>query len=105
MAERGLMMRVVIDTNIWIASLSSKSKNHWVIEAFLNEKFEIVVSTDILIEYEEKLKEKYALSVAEDFLEALEIAMNVRKAEPYYRWNLLTDFDDNKFADCAISAA
>ncbi len=78
------MISVVVDTNIWISALSSKSENHWFVQAFLDEKFSLVVSTGILAEYEEKLKEKYAQSVAEDFLETLDIAAHVIKTEPYF---------------------
>lgn len=104
MAEKSLLIRVVVDTNIWIGALSSKSKNHWVVKAFLAEKFELIVSNDILAEYEEKLKEKYSPQVAADFLDALDFAVNVVKATPFYYWNLIQDADDNKFSDCAISA-
>ena len=99
------MIRAVIDTNIWISSLSSKSKSHWVVRSFLAEKFELIVSTGILIEYEEKLREKYSKPVVDDFLDAMDFAVNVIKTNPFYFWNLVPDdADDNKFSDCAISA-
>jgi uncharacterized protein len=97
-------MRVVIDTNIWISSLSSKSSSHWLVNSFLEERFELIVSTDILLEYEEKLKEKYALHVADDFLEVIGVAVNVKRISSHFQWNLIRDPDDNKFRDCAIAS-
>lgn len=82
-------MTLVIDTNIFVASLSRTSKEHWVIEALLDERFELCISTEILLEYEEILTRKYSLQVTTDFLKAL--------AE------LLNDPDDNKFVDAAIA--
>src|SRR6185295_3301424 len=98
------MIHVVIDTNIRISSLSVKSSGHWIVNAFLQERFHLIVSTEILLEYEEKLKEKYALHVADDFLEAIGIAVNVSETTPHFHWNLIKDTDDNKFSDCAIAS-
>jgi predicted nucleic acid-binding protein len=64
----------------------------------------LIVTTEILLEYEEKLKQKYSLQVATDFLDAMDIAVNVINATSYYQWHLIKDTDDNKFTDCAIAA-
>lgn len=60
-------MLFVIDTNVFVSALSSRSKFHWIIEDLMEEKFEIAVSTAILLEYEEILKQKYNPVVAEAF--------------------------------------
>jgi len=98
------MIRVVIDTNVWISSLSKFSESHWLIESFLNEEFTLAVTTEILLEYKEKLKEKYSHRTAEDFLEAMTVALNVEMITLHFQWHLIPDSDDNKFADCAIAA-
>lgn len=62
------------------------------------------MTTEILMEYEEILKQKYSASVAEHFLLALKELPNVYFTQVYFNWNLLNDEDDNKFADCYIAA-
>lgn len=97
-------MKVVIDTNILVAALPSRSKHFWVIEAFLDERFEWIVSTEILLEYEEILRRKYSSVAVDNFFRAMKDAPNVHIANAYYRWNLLMDEDDNKFSDLAIAS-
>ncbi len=98
-------IKVVIDTNILVASLSSRSAYHWLIEALMEEKFELFVSTEVMLEYEEILKLRYPLAVATNFIRALNELPNVFKSEIYYQWQIIqADADDNKFVDLAISA-
>jgi uncharacterized protein len=99
-------MRVVIDTHVWISSISSRSPFHWVVEALLDEKFDLYISHDILLEYEEKFKEHYSIPVAENFLRSLKELPNVHKVEVFFQWHALdeTDPDDSKFADAAFAA-
>ena len=96
-------MLFVLDTNIFVASLSLTSQHHWLIEALMDEHFEICVSHDILLEYEEVLTEKYGSAITSNFLKALQELPNVRPVEVYYQWNLLADEDDNKFVDAAVA--
>ncbi len=98
-------IKLVIDTNILVASLSSKSVFHWVIKALLDEQFDLFVSTEVMLEYEEILKQRYPISVATNFLRALNELPNVYKSEIYYQWHIIqADVDDNKFVDLAVSA-
>lgn len=98
------MIKVIIDTNVLVSALSSKSINHWLIEALLNERFQLFVTDEILLEYDEILKSKYSETVANNFLIALKELPNVLFVHVYYRWNLITDQDDNKFVDCYVAA-
>ena len=97
-------MKVVIDTNVLVSSLSSKSVYHWIIEALFNERFELYVTDEILFEYEEILRLKYSEKVANNFMLALQELPNVHYAQVYFRWNLIKDEDDNKFVDCYVAA-
>ena len=99
-----MVIKTVIDTNVLIASLSSKSKHHWLIEYLLAKRIELYLTEDILLEYEEILTTKYSETVALNFLAALKELPNVLYTPVYYRWNLIRDPDDNKFVDCYISA-
>ncbi len=98
-------MRIVIDTNVFVASLSSRSPFHWLIEALMDEVFDLYVSTEVLLEYEEILKQKYPYVVAENFIRSLNELPNVHKTEISYKWLLITaDPDDDKFVDLAVTA-
>ncbi len=63
------------------------------------------LTEEIFLEYEEVLKTKYSDTVASNFLIALKELPNVFYTHVYFRWNLLSDPDDNKFVDCYIAAA
>lgn len=52
-----LAIKTVIDTNVLVAALSSKSVYHWLIELLLDEQFELYLTGEILLEYEEVLKQ------------------------------------------------
>lgn len=97
-------MKLVIDTNVLVSALSSRSVFHWIIQDLIAEKFEIAISYEVLLEYEEILKKKYDAQTAEDFLRALQELPNVQLSEIYFQWKLLADPDDNKFVDLAISS-
>ena len=95
----------VLDTNVILASIARKSRNSIIIDKLMNGDFEIAVTTDILLEYEEKIIEIFDKETADMFLEVLDILPNVHRIDIYYRFLLIeNDADDDKFADCAISA-
>jgi len=96
------MLKLVLDTNILLVSLSSKSKYHSIFQNLLDGKFECGISTEILEEYEEILSQKYNQDVATNTVRVLLLLPNVAKIEPHFKWNLLKDSDDNKFVNCAL---
>lgn len=97
-------MRIVLDTNVLLVSVSDRSKYYPIFNAFVNEEYELCVTTDILLEYEEIIKEHMGSFFAEYVLDLIENAPNVRWITKYYKWNLIeADADDNKFVDCAIA--
>lgn len=98
-------MRVVLDTNIILASFSRHSPYRLVMDAFRSRAFSLCLTTEILLEYEEKLHKKFSKEAASLFMEALPDRSNVEWVNIYYKWNLVyPDLDDNKFVDCAIAA-
>ena len=97
-------MRIIVDTNCLLASIPPKSDYYWLYELFKAEKFEWVISNEILAEYEEQLAKMYSQQTATLVLNILSIAPNTLFSEPYYNWQLLeNDKDDNKFVDLAIA--
>ena len=98
-------MRIVLDTNCFLAIIPKTSPFRPIFDAFRQAKFELAVSTEILNEYEEIFGQKMTPTIANNLLELLDKQPNTILTEIYYRWNLITqDFDDNKFVDCGISA-
>jgi uncharacterized protein len=98
-------MRVIIDTNCLIPSIPPKNPEFWLYLAFRQKAFEWVVSTEILLEYEEQIADFYSPQTADLVLNILTTAGNVIKTEPFIRWQMTpSDPDDNKFADLAVSA-
>lgn len=97
------MRRIVIDTNCLIAILPSKSPYHKVWTDFLEQRLEICVSNEILMEYEEIISEKTSLAFAEAIIKTLINKPNFIRVYPTWRFGyIVTDPDDNKFVDCAI---
>ncbi len=98
-------MKIVLDTNILLVSISPTSKYYWIFERFINEEYTLCVTTDILNEYEEIITQHAGAEAANYALQIIENAINVEFITKYYYWNLITaDPDDNKFVDCAVAA-
>jgi putative PIN family toxin of toxin-antitoxin system len=101
---KGTVMKFVINTNVILVSVSSKSRYHWIFQLLKAERFDLIVSHDILLEYEEIVSDKYNSNIARLLLDTLDFQPNVYYINPYFHWNLIcNDPDDNKFTDCAIS--
>jgi putative PIN family toxin of toxin-antitoxin system len=97
-------MRVVLDTNVLLVSISRHSKYHPIFEAFENEQFDILVTTDILTEYEEVISNNMGFETAKNVLDGFKHVQNVIHISKYFYWNLIVaDPDDDKFVDCAIA--
>ena len=97
--------RVVIDTNAVLQILGARSPYHFLFQSFLDGAFDLCISTEILLEYEEILDERASPTAASLFLKVLAYSRNVVHADPYFQFQLVTqDPDDNKFTDCAIVA-
>jgi predicted nucleic acid-binding protein len=91
-------MRIVLDTNILLPSISSNSSTHLIVSSMISGKYQLCVTTDILLEYEEKIAEKFNIAAADNFLKALLKLPSVERIEKYYFWQLISaDPDDNKF--------
>lgn len=96
--------KVVIDTNVLVSALSSRSMYHQLIKWILDASIDVYVTDEIMLEYEEILKVKYSFTTADNFLKALKELPNVTYVSVFYKWRLLKDADDDKFIDCYIAA-
>ena len=97
--------RIVLDTNCLLVSISRYGEAYPVWRGFLDGRFTLCVSTEILEEYEEIIGRLTSLEVAKNVVDAILKRKNVLRIDPYFHWNLITaDPDDNKFVDCAFAA-
>ena len=88
-------MRVVLDTNVLLVSLGRQSPFRPIYDALLRQRLTLVVSTGILLEYEEILTQRNGPAVAQNVLAALENLRNISRHEVRYTWHLpFPDPDD-----------
>ncbi len=97
-------MKIVLDTNILIASLGKKSPYRKIFDSFINGNFDLLLSNDVLLEYLEIIQDKTNAVVAENIIMSILSADNIKLQEIFFRWSLIEhDKDDNKFADLAVA--
>ena len=96
---------VVLDTNCLLQSISRRSRYYKIWRDFIDGRYVLCVTTEILEEYEEILSRYLSPLVARLVVEAILRANNVFRVDAQFRFGLITvDPDDNKFVDCAIVA-
>lgn len=97
-------MTVILDCNIFVMCLSSRSPYHLIYQSLVQRKFDIAVTVDIMLEYEEIVQWKYSLGTAHSLMSLLKELPNVHFIQPHYQWHLIVpNEDDNKYCDCAIA--
>lgn len=98
-------MNIVLDTNCLLMSLSRRSPYYPVWRDFVDGKYTLCFSNEILAEYEEILTDKVGAEVASNVITAILDLPNTRMIQVYYHLRLITaDPDDDKFVDCAFKA-
>jgi len=98
-------LKIIIDTNILLVSISEYSKYHWLYKALLNKEFNIYITNEILTEYEEIITKKLSINTAKSVIRTLLELSNVIPTTIYYKTNfIVSDIDDNKFVDCAFAS-
>ncbi|MES2456439.1 MAG: putative toxin-antitoxin system toxin component, PIN family [Bacteroidota bacterium] len=98
-------MKIVLDSNVLVSSLGKKSALRQIWDSFIEGYYQIVISEDILKEYEEILQEHSAPGIAEIVMEIFLESPDVVTQKIYYNWNVISsDPDDNKFFDIAVAA-
>ncbi len=98
-------LNLVIDTNVLLVSIPSRSSYHWFFQALLQKKFNAFVTTEILEEYEEIVSNKLGSQTAGNLIRMLVELDNVFPTTVYFKYQLIQqDPDDDKFVDCAISS-
>ena len=97
--------KIVLDTNCLLVSISKYGQAYPVWRGFLDGRYTLCVSTEILEEYEEIIGRMTTPEIARNVVGVILKRKNVVRIDPYYHWQLITiDPDDNKFVDCAFAA-
>lgn len=97
-------LKVVLDTNAMLRSISRRTAFSIILDKLYEGEYELWVTNDILLEYEEKIADIFSKETAELIIGALSLLPNVKKAEIHYHLFLIDiDKDDNKFSDCAFA--
>jgi uncharacterized protein len=97
-------MKVVVDTNVLVASIHSRATIHPIWQAVKTGSISMIVSTEILYEYEEILGQIYSPELAKFIVNIIQQSKNTIRHTNFYFWNLIhIDPDDNKFVDTAFN--
>ncbi len=102
-------MIVCIDTNVVLGMFTAGHEHRAIFDAWFDGRLQWAVSTEILLEYEEIMQRQASRQKAEKMKAIIglvdERLGNMIRVETSFRFHLiLTDPDDDKFADCAIAA-
>lgn len=97
-------LKIVLDTNCLLRSVSRRSEYAIILNKLYENKYELFLTQDILLEYEEKITDIFSNEVAELIMGAFSLLDNVKKIDVHFNLNLIfADEDDNKFVDCAFA--
>ena len=98
------IIKVVLDTNVLLVSIPSRSKYRPIFNAILNGKMQLILSNDIINEYIEIIERKTNSFVANNIGETLLNLDSVIQIDVRFNWNLIeADKEDNKFVDVYIA--
>lgn len=98
-------MKVVIDSNVLVTIVGRRSSFRFLWEAFITGGYSIVISEDVIKEYEEILQIHAAEDIGKVVMEIFVESPDVIFQTIHYKWNAITsDPDDNKFFDLAVAA-
>jgi putative PIN family toxin of toxin-antitoxin system len=98
-------MQVVLDTNVLVSGVFWSGPASRILELWAKDKIEVVVSPEILTEYQRLLVEmerERSAGLADAW--TVFIAQHATVLHPVSRPRLCRDPDDDKFLHCALSA-
>jgi uncharacterized protein len=99
------MLQVVVDTNVFARCISKRSPYNPIFNEIINGRLILIISNEIMSEYEEFIKNTLTESVYENSHSLIIESPTVYLVNPFYQFSLIkNDPDDNKFVDAAICA-
>jgi len=88
-----------------LVAIGKRSRHRLIWDAFIEGKYQLIISQAIVHEYEEILNQYSAPGAAELVLETFLESPDVIFKRIYYSWHAIaSDPDDNKFFDVAVAA-
>ena len=97
------MQNIVLDTNCLIMAVSDSGGYFKIWRDFLDGKYNLCVSNDILEEYVEVIGRNIRPEFAEMICYVILNSENTILVDPTFSFEMIqADVDDNKFVDCAI---
>lgn len=98
-------MKIVLDTNCLLVIVPKQSKFRSLFDSILSGKLKLIITTEILLEYEEQLSIFYSPQYANLIINAIcNLPQTIEVNPIYFNWLLIqNDNDDNKFIDAYIS--
>jgi len=98
-------MTVVLDSNVLLVAVGKRSAYRGIWQAFVEGKYQIVLSEAMIFEYIEILQQRAATGAWDFVMDIFMESPGIIYQQVYYSWNLIyNDPDDNKFVDAAIAA-
>lgn len=98
-------MKVVLDSNVLLVAIGRKSLYRPIWDSFIDGKYQLIISEDIIHEYEEILILHSAPGVADYVKEIFIESPDVIIQNIFYKWEVIkADPDDNKFFDVSVAA-
>jgi len=103
MLSESRKLRIVIDTNVFISGLNFAGKPSQILDLFIEEEMEVLVSPFILSELERVLRDKFGWEE-----ERVTRVLNLIKAkaieiQPRHRLSVIKEKDaDNRILECAV---
>lgn len=97
-------MKIVLDSNVLLVAIGKRSRYRPIWDGFVTNKYQLIITEEILHEYEEILNEFSAPGAAQIIMQIFTESQNIDYRYIYYTWNAITgDSDDNKFFDAAVA--
>jgi len=98
-------MKIVLDSNILLIAVGRKSKYKPIWTAFVKGEYVLILSDEVIYEYEEILQLRAINNASAIVMQALIESPFAIYQQVYYSWNVITkDPDDNKFFDIAVAS-
>ena len=98
-------MTVVLDSNVLLVAVGKRSAYRGIWQAFVEGKYQIMLSEAMIFEYIEILQQRAATGAWDFVMDIFMESPGIIYQQVYYSWNLIyNDPDANKFVDAAIAA-
>lgn len=99
-------MKIVLDSNVLLVALGKRSEYKPIWQALVKGAYQLIISEEILHEYEEILIEHAAPGIAELVQEFFVESPDIIYQRIFYNWHAIpADPDDNKFFDAAVAGS